>query len=61
MKRTIITIPPETQRLNDLLWAFDFATQFKHDRETDLAKIAELARASRLYQLSENIAAYIKI
>lgn len=46
MKLTLT--PEQTRRFNALIWAFDAATLFKHDRVTNIDFIIRLAMDSHL-------------
>jgi len=61
MKRTTIEVTPQTAKLNSLIWAFDFATQYKHDKEADLNRIVVLATQHRLYGLADSLAAFVPV
>ena len=50
---------PDVQRLNRLVWAFDFATQYKHDRVTDIAELVKLADANRLHGIALDLEQFI--
>lgn len=47
--------PEQTRRFNALIWAFDAATFFQHDRVTDVKEIIRLAIKSRLMSIAGDL------